>query len=116
MSWTRKDETSKLSRALNGINGAGQDRIVVLKMRNGTVQDTSEFYRTGRDRNNFSKIFQEQDKVNPLTHRYLTGYPVEILQDIPRKFRRKPDCSCTNLALSFGPFYCKNLHIVFVPL
>ena len=45
-------QTTKFCRACNGINGTGQDRIIVVERRNGTGQDISRGLkrRTGQDR------------------------------------------------------------------
>ena len=89
---------SVFSRACNGINGTGQDRIILVERRNGKRQDISQGLkrRTGQDRICLLKKLTGQDRINPVTSRYLTGYPVRNLAGHPVK---NPGRSYTNLLI-----------------
>ena len=59
----------------------GQDKTgsqIDVEMRNGTGQDTSSVYGTGRDMIDFPKMSTGLDIINPVTSRYIP-FPNEIL-------------------------------------
>lgn len=52
-----------ITMALNGINGAGQHRIMAVEVRNGVGPDMPKVHRTGRSKIIFSKLLTGQDEI-----------------------------------------------------
>ena len=86
--------------------------IIAVEIRNGTGHDTSQGLKrqTGQDMTVSEQI--EQERVNPVTSRYLLGYPVINPAVHPFKIQYKSWVLLYKSCLCFLSFCCTNSYIV----